>query len=131
MKKLLLLTLPLLIVSFVFTGCSKDDGDEGIAFDQSTVIGTWTVTSINGTSPWSWIATGNTLVFNSDGSCSTGLGMENSWKLEGGKIKTYYRQTSEPMLIYTLLSKDGTDYTVKVGGTLDEKDLSVVIKMKK
>lgn len=57
--------------------------------------------------------------------------MENAWKIEDGKIKTYYKPTAEPMLIYSLISTDGSIYNVRVNGTLDESDLSVVIKMKK
>jgi hypothetical protein len=35
------------------------------------------------------------------------------------------------MLVYSLISVDGAVYTVKVNGTLDESDKSVIIKMKK
>ncbi len=55
--------------------------------------------------------------------------MENSYKIEGGVIKTYYKETGEPMFIYTLLSVSSNVYTVKIGGTLDESNKSVIVSM--
>lgn len=132
MKKLFLLTLPVLLLSLLFIGCSNDDDNESsLNFDKTTAVGTWSITSVSGTSEWRWIAQGKELTFNSDGTCKTDFSMENAWKIEDGKIKTYYKPTAEPMLIYSLISTDGSIYNVRVNGTLDESDLSVVIKMKK
>ena len=102
-----------------------------MSFDKSTIVGTWTINSVSGTSVWRWIAEGKQLTFNSNGTCVTEFSMEDSWKLESGKICTYFNETKEPMLVYSLISVDGAVYTVKVNGTLDESDKSVIIKMKK
>lgn len=131
MKKNLFYTLCLVALSIIFTGCSKDGDEPNVFFDNSKVIGSWTITSIEGTSEWYWISNGNTFFFNSDGSCSTGFSMENSWKIENGRVCTYYKKTSEPALIYSLLSAEGSTYRIKVQGTLDESDLSVIIVVKK
>lgn len=131
MKKKNLVALPLFVLSLVFAGCSKDDDSSSVVFDKSKAVGKWTITNVSGNSTWYWISEGNTLTFNSDGTCSTGFSMENSWKIENGCIATYYAKTSEPCLIYNLLSIDGSDYNVKVIGTLDESNESVIIKMKK
>ncbi len=139
MKKMITITfikkalfvLQIVAVCIFFTSCSKDDSDSSVSFDNSKVVGTWSITSTEGTTSWNWINTGNVLTFNSDGTCSTGFSMENSWKIESGKVCTYYKKTEEPMLIYTLLSVEGSTYRIKVQGTLDEKDLSVIINVNK
>lgn len=129
MKKLLFIMLA--IMPMIFTSCSSDDDESTLPFDVSTIVGTWEITEVDGTSEWSWIGRGRLLTFNSDGTCETDFSMENSYKIEGGQIKTYYRQTGEPMLVYTLLSKESETLRVKVNGTLDESNLSVIVQMKR
>ncbi len=123
------MTLPFLFLTF--TGCSKDEEESTLSFDRSTIIGTWTITDHEGEIEWYWIAPGGTLTFKTDGTCQTGFTMEDSWKIENGNVATYYQKTLEPMLIYTLLSVNNGEYRVKVRGTLDESNLSRIIKMKK
>lgn len=133
MKKILFILLPIIaFVAIIMSSCSNDDDNNGpsLSFDKATVVGTWEITNVS-SSTWNWIKEDATLTFNSDGSCFTGFSMENSYKIESGIIKTYYKATEEPMLIYTLMSVDSNVYTVKVGGTLDESNKSVIIKMKK
>jgi len=60
-------------------------------------------------------------VFKSDGTCNGWFSMEDAYKIEGGRVKTYYARTSEPMFAYTLLSQNGTTLSVKMDGTLDDK----------
>lgn len=131
MKKHLMLFSVIAFAVLAITGCSKDDDDNVMSFDNATIVGSWTITSVNGTSIWKWITVGEELTFYSNGVCSTGFSMENAWKLESGKIKTYYKETQEPMLIYSLISIDGSEYKVRVDGTLDESNESVIIKMRK
>ena len=131
MKKILMILPVIAFVILAMTSCSKDDDDSDISFDNATVVGTWTITSVNGTSIWGWISEGKKLTFSSNGACATSFSMENAWKIEGGKIMTYYKETQEPMLVYSLISIDGNEYKVKVNGTLDESNESVIIKMKK
>lgn len=132
MKKILLFLLPIMaFATVIMSSCSNDDdNDSNLFFNKEAIVGTWEITSAS-SSTWPWIKEGATLLFYRDGACSTGFSMENAYKIENGVIKTYYRATNEPMLIYTLLSVDSGIYTVKVGGTLDEINESVIIKMKK
>lgn len=129
--KKFIFVLQIIAVSIMLSSCSKDESDSTVPFDNSKVVGNWAITSTEGTTSWDWINTGNVLTFNSDGTCSTGFSMENSWKIESGKVCTYYKKTEEPMLIYSLLSAEGSTYRVKVKGTLDEKNLSVIINVNK
>ena len=132
-KTLFLLTVFLtLVLSFSITACSSNDGDNpSLAFDSNTIIGEWTVTEVSGISEWYWIKEGKTLTFKNDGSCITGFSMENAYRIKNGRVETYYKDTEEPMLVYTLQNNSDGILTVKVSGTLDESNLSVNIKMKR
>ena len=129
MKKLLLLMLMMLPIAFV--SCGSGDDEPKVKFDKETIVGTWQITEVQGTPEWSRIVKGSTLTFNSDGTCSTEFSMEDSYKIEAGQVKTYYSATQEPMFIYELLSMSGNVYTVKMKGTLDERNLSTTFKMTK
>ena len=135
MKKKLFILLAIattFIMSFAFSSCSSSDDDTpSLAFDTNTIVGKWTITDVSGNSDWYWIAEGKTLEFKNDGSCQTDFNMENAYKIKNGKIETFYKATEEPMLIYTLQANNNGVLTVKVSGTLDESNLSVIIKMKK
>lgn len=131
MKKLLsmlLLFAAVFSVSMAATSCGDDDDGPAMAFERQSVIGTWTITSVNGTSFPSFTS-GSALTFNGDGTCETAGDMETAWRIEGGKIYTYYAKTDEPMYVYTLLSKSGDTMSVRVTGTLDESHLSITISM--
>lgn len=134
MKKLLsmlLLFAAIFSVSMVVSSCGDDDDDEpSLAFDNQSIIGTWSITSVNGTSFPSF-TNGATLTFNSNGTCETADNMETAYRIEGGKIYTYYAETNEPMYVYTLLSKSGDNMSVRVSGTLDESNLSITISIRK
>ena len=127
MKKLIIF---LMFFALVFVSCGSDD-ELDLQFDKNTIIGTWEITEVQGNPEWWWIAQGTTLTFNSNGTCSTGFSMEDSYKIEGGQVKTYYAETQEPMYVYELQSKNGNTLTVKMKGTLDESNLSTVFKMTK
>lgn len=135
MKKKLFILLAIattFIMSFAFSSCSSSDDDTpSLAFDTNIIVGKWTITDVSGNSDWYWIAKGKTLEFKNDGSCQTDFNMENAYKIKNGKVETFYKATEEPMLIYTLQANNNGILTVKVSGTLDESNLSVVIKMKK
>lgn len=128
---MLLIFAAIFSVSVMESSCGNDDDDEpSLAFDRQSIIGTWNITSVNGTSFPSFTS-GATLTFNSDGTCETVDNMETAYKIEGGKIYTYYAETNEPMYVYTLLSKSGDNMSVRVTGTLDESNLSITISMRK
>lgn len=133
MKKLMLFLLALMPV-LLFTACSSDDEDNtpAMSFDENTIKGTWEIKERSGeTTKWRWMQAGEKLRFYSNGTCTTGFSMEDSYKIENGKVKTFYKASGEPMFVYTLISKDGEIYMVKVNGTLDESDISIMIKMVK
>ena len=129
MKKLFLF-FSLMVATMALVSCGNDD-EPNLQFDKETIVGTWEITEVQGTPEWWWIVKGTTLTFNSNGTCSTGFSMEDSYKIEGGQVKTYYADTMEPMYIYELQGKNGNTLTVKMKGTLDESDLSTVFKMTK
>ena len=129
MKKLIIF-FSLMFSALVFVSCGSDD-EPDLKFDKNTIIGTWEITEVQGSPEWRWIVKGTTLTFNSNGTCSTGFSMEDSYKIEGGQVKTYYAETQEPMYVYELMGKNGNTLTVKMKGTLDESNLSTVFKMTK
>ena len=129
MKKLFLF-FSLMIAAMAFVSCGSDD-EPNLQFDKETIVGTWEITDVQGTPEWRWVATGTRFTFNSNGNCSTGFSMEDSYKIEGGQVKTYYAETQEPMYIYEHQDKKGNTLTVKMKGTLDESNLSTVFKMAK
>lgn len=119
------------LCSLSLVSCSNDDEEDHLNFTPSEIVGTWKITSVIGESEWYWISKGGTLKFASDGKCRTGFSMENAYKVSGGEIRTYYKGTGEPVLVYSLIEKYSSYYKVKVSGTLDESNLSVTIIMKK
>ena len=128
--KRLFFWISLMVVSLAFVSCGSDD-EPSLQFDKDTIVGTWEITEVQGTPEWRWIVTGTRLTFNANGTCSTGFSMEDSYKIEGGQVKTYYADTQEPMYVYELQAKKGNTLTVKMKGTLDESNLSTVFKMTK
>ena len=129
MKKFIII-LSLMFTTLVSVSCGSDD-EPDLQFDKNTIVGTWEITEVQGAAQWWWIVKGTTLTFNSNGTCSTGFTMEDSYKIESGQVKTYYAETMEPMYVYELLGKNGNTLTVKMIGTLDESNLSIVFIMTK
>ena len=95
MKKLLII-FSLLFAALVFVSCGSDD-EPSLQFDKNTIVGTWEITEVQGAAQWWWIIKGTTLKFNSNGTCSTGFTMEDSYKIEGGQVKTYLKRALNPM----------------------------------
>lgn len=115
--------LMIALASVSFTACSNDDDDEpSLSFTKEIIVGRWKITNIAGNNEHgNWLLVGSEAVFNSDGTCNGWFSMEDAYKIEGGRVKTYYARTSEPMFVYTLLSQNGTTLSVKMDGTLDDK----------
>ena len=113
MKKLFLF-FSLMVATMALVSCGNDD-EPNLQFDKETIVGAWEITEVQGTPEWWWI----------------GFSMEDSYKIEGGQVKTFYAETQEPMYIYELQGKKGNTLTVKMKGTLDESNLSTVFKMSK
>ena len=93
------------------------------AFTKELIAGDfqWKVNSISikrGAS--SIITEGKTIRFNGDGSCEGFHSMENAWRINNGRIETYYKQTEEPIYVYTLLSSNSDELLVRIDGTLDD-----------
>ena len=71
-----------------------------------------------------------TIIFRTDGSCEGFHSMENAWRINNGRIETYYKETNEPMYVYTLLSQSGDNVTIRMNGTLDD-DLQATLALTK
>ena len=108
----------MMVATISLVSCGNYD-EPNLQFDKETIVGAWEITEVQGTPEWC------------NGSCTTGFSMEDSYKIEGGQVKTYYAETQEPMYIYELQGKKGNTLTVKMKGTLDESNLSTVFKMTK
>lgn len=119
LKKIKLSTL-LIIVSLFFASCGSNSDSEDSTLNFSDIVGTFEIKNISGNNTHEWLKVGQYLIFNADGTCTTGFGMENSWKNEGGLIKTYYKETCEPMFVYTLKKRNASLYEVQMNGTLDD-----------
>ena len=123
MKKYLLAVLTIALVSIDFTACSNDDDDEAsFSFTKEIIVGKWKITNIAGNNEHStWLSVGSETEFKADGTCKGWFSMEDAYKIDGGRVKTYYARTNEPMFVYTLLSQNGTTLSVRMEGTLDDK----------
>ena len=91
----------------------------------------WKVNSVSikrGSS--SKITEGKTIRFYEDGSCEGFHSMENAWRINNGRIETYYKQTEEPIYVYTLLSSNSDELLVRIDGTLDDNLQAEVLLIK-
>lgn len=61
-----------------------------------------------------------TIIFKTDGSCEGFHSMETAWRINNGRIETYYGDTNEPMYVYTLLSQNDDEVQIRMNGTLDD-----------
>jgi len=103
------------------------------AFTKEIIAGDfqWKVNSVSikrGSS--SKITEGKTIRFNEDGSCEGFHSMENAWRINNGRIETYYKQTEEPIYVYTLLSSNSDELLVRIEGTLDNNLQAEVLLIK-
>ena len=92
------------------------------AFTKEIIAGDfqWKVNNVSikrGSS--SIITEGKTIRFYENGSCEGFHSMENAWRINNGRIETYYKQTEEPIYVYTLLSSNSDELLVRIDGTLD------------
>ena len=137
---LMLMALPLMIA------CGDDDEGDGnetgsdlinkaietIPVTHEMIAGTsWEVKSFTiARGSNSNLQNGKTVRFNEDGSCEVFHSMETAWRITNGRLETFYKQTNEPMFVYTLLSQTEADITVQMNGTLDD-DLQATIILSK
>lgn len=123
-KKLIYLMAVLMIalVSVGFTACSSDDDEPSLSFTKEMIVGKWKITNISGNNEHSdSFGVGSGAEFKADGTCKGWFSMEDAYKIEDGRVKTFYARTNEPMFVYTLLSQNGTTLSVRMDGTLDDK----------
>ena len=103
------------------------------AFTKEIIAGDfqWKVNSVSikrGAS--SIITEGKTIRFYENGSCEGFHSMENAWRINNGRIETYYKQTEEPIYVYTLLSSNSDELLVRIDGTLDNNLQAEVLLIK-
>lgn len=107
---------------YIFERESSDVPTEK-AFTKEIIAGDfqWDVKSVSikrGSS--NSIKEGKTIRFYKDGTCQAFHSMETAWRINNGRIETYYKQTEEPMYVYTLLSANTDEIIVRIDGTLDD-----------
>lgn len=121
-------------VTFNYVFVKEDDANQQttIPVTREMISGTaWKVTNFTierGSN--SDIQNGKTIIFKADGSCEGFHSMETAWRINSGRIETYYEKTNEPMFVYTLLSISGDEVQIRMNGTLDD-DLQAVIVLSK
>lgn len=130
--KIKVLASLLLVAVFgcVLTSCGNDSNEESSSLSFTDIVGSFQITNISGNNSHSWLKAGQIMTFNSDGTCTTGFTMEDSWKNENGIIKTYCKSNNEPMFVYELKSRNGSSYEVQMKGTLDD-DTSLRLTLQK
>jgi hypothetical protein len=119
-------------VSFKYTFDQESDNKpQELDFTEKMIAGdfSWTVKDFSfekGSN--SNIQKGKSIRFKTDGTCEGFHTMEDAWRINNGKIETFFKQTNEPMFVYTLLSQKDSIITVRMNGTLDN-DLIVKITL--
>ena len=76
------------------------------------------------------IIQGKTIRFYEDGTCEAFRSMENAWRINNGRMETFYKQTNDPMYVYTLLSANSDEIMVRIDGTLDDILQAEVVLLK-
>lgn len=110
-----------------------DDSDKGLDITQDMIAGDfcWQVedfTIVRG--KMNSIEKGKYVYFHTDGSCEVFSKMENAYRINKGKVETYYKDTNEPMFIYTLLEVTGDRVKIRMSGTLDDDLQATIILVK-
>ena len=122
-------TLLISIATISFTSCSSDDEDDFVSVTVSDILGGWHIKSITGDNTHSWLKVGGSLIFEDGGYCYTNFYMEDRYRIEKGKICTYYHSSGEPMFVYAVISKNGDTMKVRMSGTLDDNtSLELVVQ---
>lgn len=131
MKKIFILFFVALVVS-----CGNDDNkssEPSEVFTTEMIAGEylWRASKViveSGSS--NSVKEGRTIHFYSNGTCEGFHSMEDGWRINNGKIETYYKRTNEPIFVYTLLSVKGNELTVRINGTLDDNLQATVLLTK-
>lgn len=118
---------------YIFERESNDVPSEK-AFTNEIIAGNfqWYVNSVGikrGSS--NSVKQGKTIRFYEDGTCEAFHSMETAWRLNNGRIETYYKKTGEPMYVYTLLSANSDEIMIRINGTLDDILEAEVVLIKK
>ena len=123
------------IIGFCFISCGDDDDNTpSLSFTKELIAAenvAWDVENVTierGSSDY--VKSGRTLAFSKEGSCICFHPMETNYKINAGKIATFYKETNEPIFVYTLLAQNDDVLKVRVNGTLDD-DFSATITLKK
>ena len=124
MKKNLLYLVAIMMATMLsvgFASCSSDDDNPSLSFTKEIIVGKWKISNIyDANQDIRWFSVGDVAEFKSDGTCRGWFSMETAYKIESGRIHTYYKETDEPMFVYTLLSQNGSTLSVRMNGTLDD-----------
>lgn len=132
-KKLLNLiaTMMVAILTICVASCSSDDDGPSLSFTKEIIVGKWKISNISDANQdIRWFSVGDVAEFKSDGTCQGWFSMETAYKIESGRLRTYYKETDEPMFVYTLLSQNGSTLSVRMNGTLDDNSRCTITLQK-
>lgn len=107
-----------------------DDSDKGLDITQDMIAGDfcWQVEDFTiERGKMNSLEKEKYVYFHTDGSCEVFSNMENAYRINNGKIETYYKDKNEPMFIYTLLEVTGDKVKIRMNGTLDDDLLATII----
>ena len=115
---------------YIFERESSSSTQMDITSDMIDEKYEWVVESFNITrGSNSYLQSGKTIRFKNDGSCEAFHSMETAWRINNGRIETYYKKSNEPMYVYTLLAVIDEKVTIRMNGTLDDElEATIVFK---
>ena len=125
----LLAVVMVAMLSVGFTSCGSDDDDEPtLKITKDMLVGSWEVTNVTANSgdELRKVYVGATMKFYSDGTCACSDYMENAYRISNGRLETYYKETGEPMFVYTLLAQKGDVIKLMRNGTLDDHSVCML-----
>ena len=114
------------MLSVGFASCGSDDDDEpSLKITKDMLVGSWEVTDIVNTSgdQLRKVYVGATMKFYNDGTCKCYDYMENAYRINNGRLETYYKESGEPMFVYTLVAQKGDIIQLRRNGTLDDNSV--------
>lgn len=110
MKKLLSITLLIIVGLTVFTGCSKksdEDGPSSTSVSKSKLVGKWLYVKFVESGDTETFTEGEYFQFNADGTAYDSMDDDNAqWTLSGSKINFVYNNGSATATVQKLTSSE-------------------------
>ena len=123
--------LMLAVMSVGLASCGSDDDDATLQFTKNVIVGNWQVKDfVVNSGETRHVSIGKVIEFYSNGTCKGFHSMEDSYRINSGRVETFCARNNEPMFVYTLLSNNNNTIKVRMDGTLDD-DLSCILTLEK